>query len=85
MLTLIGWEGLWYFALTLALSATLGTVADLLIFRIIKNSLGFGSFRYPALPMLVYMLLSLLLCRAIPAVIYQREGRQSIVERLRES
>lgn len=85
MRTLIGWEGLWYFALTLALSATLGTVADLLIFRIIKNSLGFGSFRYPALPMLVYMLLSLLLCRAIPAVIYQREGRQSIVERLRES
>ena len=85
MRTLIGWEGLWYFALTLALSATLGTVADLLIFRIIKNSLGFGSFRYPALPLLVYMLLSLLLCRAIPAVIYQREGRQSIVERLRES
>lgn len=85
MQKLISWEGIWYFLFTLALSVTLGSGADFLIFHVIRENLGFGSFRYPALPMTLYMLLSLLLCMIIPAVVYKRTGIRSIVERLREN
>lgn len=81
---LITWEGIWYFVFTLALSVTAGTRADYLIFRVVREHLGFGRFCYPAVPAAVYMLLSFVLCMTIPAVIYQKVGIQSIVERLRE-
>ncbi len=85
MRALIAWEGFWYFAATLGLSVTAGTVCDLLIFRLIRSAMGFGTFHFPMLPMTAYMLLSLLLCMAIPAVIYKKSGTVSIVERLREN
>ncbi len=81
---LITWEGIWYFVFTLALSVTAGTGADYLIFRVVREHLGFGRFCYPAVPAAVYMLLSFVLCMTIPAVIYQKVGIRSIVERLRE-
>ncbi len=81
---LIAWEGIWYFVFTLALSVTAGTGADYLIFRVVREHLGFGRFCYPAVPAAVYMLLSFVLCMTIPAVIYQKVGIRSIVERLRE-
>lgn len=81
---LITWEGIWYFLFTLALSVTTGTGADYLIFRVVREHLGFGRFCYPAVPAAVYMLLSFVLCMTIPAVIYQKVGIRSIVERLRE-
>ncbi len=85
MQKLISWEGIWYFLFTLALSVTLGSGTDFLLFHVIRGNLGFGSFHYPALPMTLYMLLSLLLCMIIPAVVYKRTGIRSIVERLREN
>lgn len=81
---LITWEGIWYFVFTLVLSVTAGTGADYLIFRVVREHLGFGRFCYPAVPAAVYMLLSFVLCMTIPAVIYQKVGIRSIVERLRE-
>ncbi len=82
---LITWEGIWYFVFTLVLSVTAGTGADYLIFRMVREHLGFGRFCYPAVPAAVYMLLSLVLCMTIPAVIHQKVGIRSIVERLREN
>lgn len=67
---LLSWEGAWYFIFTLGLSATIGTGIDFLIFRVIRENLGFGIFYYPALPMIIYMMLSFLLCICIPTVIY---------------
>ena len=85
MQKLIAWEGVWYFLLTLALSVTLGSGADFLIFYVVRENVGFGTFRYPALAMTLYMLLSMLLCMIIPAVVYKRAGIRSIVERLRDN
>ena len=85
MQKLIAWEGIWYFLLTLALSVTLGSGVDFLIFYVIRENMGFGTFRYPVLPMTLYMLLSMLLCMVIPAVVYRRAGIRSIVERLRDN
>lgn len=85
MQKLIAWEGIWYFLLTLALSVTLGSGADFLIFHVVRENVGFGTFRYPAVPMTLYMLLSMLLCMIIPAVVYKRAGIRSIVERLRDN
>lgn len=85
MQKLIAWEGVWYFLLTLALSVTLGSGADFLIFHVVRENVGFGTFRYPALAMTIYMLLSMLLCMIIPAVVYKRAGIRSIVERLRDN
>lgn len=85
MQRLTTWEGIWYFLLTLALSVTLGSGADFLIFHVVRENVGFGTFRYPALPMTLYMLLSMLLCMIIPAAVYKRAGSRSIVERLREN
>ena len=56
-----------------------------LLFAAIQNTLGFGAFHYPAIPFALYMLLALALCGMIPAVIYQKAGTGSIVERLREN
>lgn len=85
MQKLIAWEGIWYFLLTLALSVTLGSGADFLIFHMVRENVGFGTFRYPAHAMTFYMLLSMLLCMIIPAVVYKRAGIRSIVERLRDN
>lgn len=85
MQKLTTWEGIWYFLLTLALSITLGSGADFLIFHVVRENVGFGTFRYPALAMTIYMLLSMLLCMIIPAVVYKRAGIRSIVERLRDN
>ena len=85
MQKLTTWEGVWYFLLTLALSVTLGSGADFLIFHMVRENVGFGTFRYPAVPMTLYMLLSMLLCMIIPAVVYKRAGIRSIVERLRDN
>ena len=85
MQKLTTWEGIWYFLLTLAMSVTLGSGADFLIFHVVRENVGFGTFRYPALPMTLYMLLSMLLCMIIPAVVYKRAGSRSIVERLRDN
>lgn len=79
------WEGFWYFIFTLMLSITVGSAADFFIFYIIKESLGFGSFQYPVIPILLYMLLSLLLCIFIPKTIYKKVGINSIVQRLRDN
>ena len=85
MQRLTTWEGIWYFLLTLTLSVTLGSGADFLIFHVVREHAGFGTFRYPVLPMTLYMLLSMLLCMIIPAVVYKRAGIRSIVERLRDN
>lgn len=82
---LIVWEGFWYFASTMALSLIVGSAADILLFSMIQNSLGFGAFHYPVAPFALYMLLALALCGAIPAAIYQKAGTGSIVQRLREN
>ena len=82
---MIVWEGFWYFATTMFLSLTVGSAADVLLFAMILNSLGFGAFHYPAVPFALYMLLALALCGAIPAAIYQKTGNSSIVQRLREN
>lgn len=83
--TMLTWEGIWYFIFTLALSITVGSAADIFIFSIIKESLGFGTFQYPAIQILLYMLLSLFLCICIPKTIYKKVGINSIVQRLRNN
>lgn len=85
MRKLIAWEGIWYFLLTLALSVTLGSGVDFLIFHVIRENVGFGTFHYPFFPMTFYMLLSMLLCMIIPAAVYKKGGIRSIVERLRDN
>lgn len=82
---MIVWEGFWYFASTMALALTVGSAADVLLFAAIQNTLGFGAFHYPVVPFALYMLLALALCGMIPAVIYQKAGTGSIVQRLREN
>ena len=82
---LIVWEGFWYFALTMLLSLTIGSAADVFLFHVIQGSLGFGAFQYPFVPFTLYLLFALGLCGLIPAAIYQRAGAGSIVERLREN
>lgn len=80
---LIVWEGLWYFIFTLVFLATLGSVADYLLFRIVRENLEFGTFHYPFVPISLYMLTSLILCCVIPIVLYRRLRTNSVVERLR--
>lgn len=63
----------------------IGSAADVALFGAIQNSLGFGAFHYPVIPFALYMLLALALCGVIPAVICQKAGTGSIVQRLREN
>lgn len=82
---LIVWEGFWYFASTMILVLTLGSIADFLLFGIIRDSLEFGVFCYPVVPLMLYMLVTLVLCGAIPAAIYRKVGMGSVIQRLREN
>lgn len=69
----------------MTLALTVDSAADVLLFAEIQNSLGFGAFYYPVVPFALYILLALVLCGMIPAVIYQKAGTGSIVQRLREN
>ncbi len=82
--SLIAWEGIWYFLLTLALSVAAGSGADFLIFHVIRENMGFGTFHYSILPMVLYMLLSFALCMVIPVAVYKRTGIRSIVDWFRD-
>lgn len=82
---LIVWEGFWYFASTMILSLTIGSAADYFLFTVVRNTLQFGTFHYPVVPFVLYMLFALILCGVIPVTIYQKIGAGSIVQRLREN
>lgn len=82
---LIVWEGFWYFASTMILALTIGSAADYFLFTVVRNTLQFGTFHYPVVPFVLYMLFALILCGVIPVTIYQKIGAGSIVQRLREN
>ena len=81
---LVVWEGFWYFVSTMILVLTFGSVADVLLFGLIQNSLEFGVFSYPVLPLVLYLLATLIPCGIIPPGIYRKVGMESIIQRLRE-
>ena len=82
---LIIWEGLWYFIFTLIFLSTLGSVSDYLLFSIVRENLGFGTFHYPFVPIFLYMIILLILCCVIPVVLYRRLRTGSVVKRLRQN
>ena len=81
---LVVWEGFWYFVSTMILVLTFGSAADVLLFGLIQNSLEFGVFSYPVLPLVLYLLATLIPCGIIPSGIYRKVGMESIIQRLRE-
>ena len=81
---LVVWEGFWYFVSTMILVLTFGSAADVLLFGLIQNSLEFGVFSYPVLPLVLYLLAALIPCGIIPSGIYRKVGMESIIQRLRE-
>jgi len=54
------------------------------LFGLIHNSLEFGVFSYPVLPLVLYLLATLIPCGIIPPGIYRKVGMESIIQRLRE-
>ncbi|MBE1553962.1 ABC transporter permease [Sporosarcina limicola] len=81
---LITFEGLWYALITFTFTLTVGSGINYLAFHVIRENLGFGTFTYPIVPLLLYTCVVFFLCGIIPLLLYRLVSRESVVERLRE-
>lgn len=77
-------EGLWYIALTAAVTLTLGSLLSAFITNAIAGQMWFFSFHFTIAPMLIVLPLLLIPAVLIPAISGRSVSRQSVVERLRE-
>lgn len=77
-------EGMWYIALTAAVTLTLGNLLSVFITKVIAGQTWFFSFRFTMLPMAIVLPLLIIPAVVIPLVSYRSVSRQSVVERLRE-
>lgn len=82
---LITYEGCWYALIALALTFTIGSGLNYLVFNVVKENMEFGTFTYPLFPMLLYTGFVFLLCGTIPRLLYRLISRESTVERLRQA
>lgn len=77
-------EGLWYIALTAAITLSLGNLLSAFITNAIAGQTWFFSYHFTMTPMLIVLPLLLIPAVLIPLVTYRSVSRQSVVERLRE-
>ena len=77
-------EGLWYAAITLVLTLTIGTAISVVVIQGLAGSLWYFSYTFSLTPILICAPVLVLLCAAIPLLCAGILQRESIVERLRE-
>jgi len=82
---LLLWEGTGYAAISLLLVSTLGTLISYGAYALFSQEADYAIYTFPAVPLAVAFALILASCWIVPFVAFHRVGKNSIVERLRET
>lgn len=77
-------EGVYYSVITMALLLTVGLVLSFGVVQLVKNIIYFAAFGVPVGILAVTFCVMLILCAAIPLLVYRNIAKESIVERLRK-
>lgn len=78
------YEGFYYGVITLLLIMTLGNAVIRQIAAMAGEIADYAVFYYPVIPMVVIAVLILLICMAVPAIVYHMISGESVTERLRK-
>lgn len=80
---MLSFEGLYYAAGTVVASIVFGSLVSVIIVRAISNSIWFFTYKFVIFPMFVIYPFLIALTVIIPAIIYRKIAKTSIIERLR--
>ena len=81
---MLSFEGLYYAVGTIIASAVLDVLFSVIVVRGISGGIWFFTYRFVMWPMLVIYPFLILLTVAIPAMLYRKIAKASIIERLRQ-
>lgn len=79
---MLSFEGLYFAAGTVVASIIIGSLVSVIIVRAISNSIWFFTYKFVIFPMLVIYPFLIVLTVIIPAIIYRKISKTSIIERL---
>ena len=82
---MLSFEGLYYAAGTVVASIVFGSLVSVIIVRAISNSIWFFTYKFVIFPMFVIYPFLIALTVIIPAIIYQKIAKTSIIERLHQN
>lgn len=80
---MLTYEGAYYGVITLLIIMTLGNAMIYKIAAMAEKIADYAVFHYPVIPMGMIAVLILLICMAVPAVVYHMISGESVTERLR--
>ena len=83
--TMLVYESLFYVMLAMGITAVLAIVCAPMLERVMSSMFWFFSGDFTILPLLVVLPIFLLIGICTPLMVYASLGKQSIVERLRET
>ena len=82
---MLSFEGLYYAAGTVVASIVFGSLVSVIIVRAISNSIWFFTYKFVIFPMFVIYPFLIALTVTIPAIIYRKIAKTSIIERLHQN
>lgn len=82
---MLSFEGLYYAAGTVVASIVFGSLVSVIIVRAISNSIWFFTYKFVIFPMFVIYPFLIALTIIIPAIIYRKIAKTSIIERLHQN
>lgn len=82
---MLSFEGLYYAAGTVVASIVFGSLVSVIIVRAISNSIWFFTYKFVIFPMFVIYPFLIALTVIIPAIIYRKITKTSIIERLHQN
>lgn len=82
---MLSFEGLYYAVGTIITSSILGVLFSVVVVRGISSEIWFFTYQFVMWPMLVIYPFLILLTVAIPALLYRKIAKASIIERLRQN
>ena len=82
---MLSFEGLYYAAGTVVASIVFGSLVSVIIVRAISNSIWFFTYKFVIFPMFVIYPFLIALTVIIPAIIYRKIAKTSIIERLHQN
>ena len=82
---MLSFEGLYYATGTVVASIVFGSLVSVIIVRAISNSIWFFTYKFVIFPMFVIYPFLIALTVIIPAIIYRKIAKTSIIERLHQN
>ena len=79
---MISFEGLFYAATVGVLVLTLGNAILMIISQLVPSIADYAKFTYPAVQLILLLLLVFIICVSIPPVIYRVISKETVTERL---